>query len=305
MKILVTGGAGFIGSHIVDAYLEDGHEVVVIDNLSTGRKENLNPRARFYQLDICSPEIAEIFMRERPQILNHHAAQIDVRKSVADPHFDCRVNVLGFLNCVEAGQKCGMKRILFASSGGTVYGEQQTFPATEEHPTHPVSPYGVAKLTCEKYLYFYFKNYGISSVSLRYANIYGPRQSPHGEAGVVAIFINKMLAGEQPIINGDGTQTRDYVFVGDVVELNRKFLHGESSEGFNIGTGVEIDVNTLFSLLCKECEVSLEKKYGKAKEGEQLRSVIVSQRLGGLYGAPSTTIKDGLRKTVAWFRQKR
>ena len=317
MKILVTGGAGFIGSHIVDAYINDGHEVVVIDNLSTGKKENLNPKAKFYQLDICSPEVEEIFKAERPEVLNHHAAQIDVRKSVADPTFDCKVNILGFLNLMEAARRNGVKKVIFASSGGTVYGEQREFPATEDHPTNPVSPYGVAKLTCEKYLHYYYVQYGIPYIVFRYANIYGPRQNPHGEAGVVAIFINKMLKGEQPIINGDGKQTRDYVYVGDVAELNRRAVSCDviarsvSNEAipckgtsiFNVGTGIETNVNELFHLIKNIVGINMSEQHAPAKKGEQARSSIVSKQLNSKHGfAPKRSLKDGLSKTVEWFK---
>jgi UDP-glucose 4-epimerase len=220
MKILVTGGAGFIGSHVVDAYLELGHEVVVVDNLSSGSIENLNPKAKFYKMDIRDSDIEDLFKNEKPDIVNHHAAQMDVRKSVEDPIYDADVNIIGSLNLLQNCIRYGVKKFIFASTGGAIYGEQDYFPADEEHPTRPLSPYGVAKLTVEKYLYFYKEVHGLNYVVLRYANIYGPRQNPHGEAGVVAIFTSKMLKGEQPVINGDGFQTRDYTFVGDVVRAN-------------------------------------------------------------------------------------
>ena len=248
MKILVTGGAGFIGSHIVDRYIQDGHEVIVIYNLSTGKRANLNPKARFYQIDIGSPEVEAVFEKERPEVLNHHAAQIDVRRSVADPTFDCKENVLGFLNVMEPARRHGIKKVIFASSGGAIYGEQKEFPATEDHPTNPISPYGVAKLTCEKYLHYYSVQYKIPYVIFRYANVYGPRQNAEGEAGVVAVFINKLLNNEQPVVNGDGKQTRDYVYVGDIAELNRRAVQLNSTQCLNVGTGVETDVNQIFVL---------------------------------------------------------
>ncbi len=303
MKILVTGGAGFIGSHIVDAYVNDGHEVIVVDNLSTGRRENLNSKTKFYQIDICSPEIEEVFKKERPEILNHHAAQIDVRKSVADPMFDCRVNVLGFLNLMEAARKNGVEKVIFASSGGAIYGEQKEFPATEDHPTNPISPYGVAKLTCEKYLHYYYVQYGIPYIAFRYANIYGPRQNPHGEAGVVAIFINKMLKGEQPIINGDGKQTRDYVYVGDVVKANKLALLDKANGLYNIGTGVETDVNSIFHTVRKLVGVESKEIHGSVKIGEQLRSTVFSAKMGRELGwKPTMLFVEGMKKTVEWYR---
>ena len=304
MKILVTGGAGFIGSHIVDAYIHEGHEVVVLDDLSTGKRENLNPKAKFYEMDIGDSKILNVFEKEKPEILNHHAAQIDVRKSVADPVFDCKINVVGFLNLMEAARKSGVKKVIFASSGGVVYGEQKEFPAVEDHPTNPISPYGVAKLMSEKYLYYYYVQYGISYVAFRYANVYGPRQNPHGEAGVVAIFINRMLAEEQPVINGTGKQTRDYVYVKDVAELNLRALRSNASDSFNVGTGVETDVNKLFEILRELLGSRCEEKHVPEKHGEQARSSIVSKKIKTIMSyEPETQLADGLKKTAKWFKE--
>ena len=240
MKVLVTGGAGFIGSHIVDAYIAAGHHVEIIDNLVTGREQNINPRAVFHRADIRDAEaVARVFGATRFDVVNHHAAQMDVRRSVADPVYDASVNVLGVLTLLEAAMKTGVRRFVFASSGGAIYGEQDVFPADEKHATRPISPYGVAKLTTEQYLFYYEAVYGIESVCLRYANVYGPRQNPEGEAGVVAIFTTKMLKGEQPVVNGDGKQTRDYVFVGDVVRANVLALGLNGFRILNVGTGVE------------------------------------------------------------------
>lgn len=306
MKILVTGGAGFIGSHVVDAYIEDGHDVVIIDDLSTGKTENINKKARFYRCDICSPEVYEIFEKEHPEILNHHAAQIDVRRSINDPLFDLKVNVGGLINLLEAGRKSGLKKTIFASSGGTVYGEQEEFPAKEDHPMRPISPYGLNKLACEQYLYFYEKVYGIRWAALRYANVYGPRQNPHGEAGVIAIFINKMLSGEAPLINGDGKQTRDYIFVKDVVKANTAVLAARMSGPYNVGTGIETDVNTIFHVIRELLSAKCEEKHGPAKSGEQLRSSILPHRLSVEFGGFTTTeFKDGLIETVRWFEKNR
>jgi UDP-glucose 4-epimerase len=305
MKILVTGGAGFIGSHLADAFLGAGHQVCVIDDLSSGKRENLNPKARFYQLDVQDPGVADVFRREQPEVLCHHAAQMDVRRSVADPVFDARVNLLGLLNLLEQGRQQGLKRVLFASTGGAIYGEQDVFPAPETHKLEPVSPYGVAKLASERYLFFYSVSYGISYAALRYANVYGPRQNPHGEAGVVAIFTEKLLRGEQPTINGDGKQTRDYVYVGDLVRANLAALQSDFTGAVNLGTGIETDVNALFRLLCKLCGSSAAERHGAAKPGEQSRSVIdntLAQRVLGW--RPQVSLEDGFRETVSFFRAR-
>lgn len=306
MNILVTGGAGFIGSHVVDAYIELGHNVIVVDNLSTGSIENLNPKAKFYQLDIRDDKIEEVFKLEKIDIVNHHAAQMDVRKSVEDPIYDADVNIIGSLKLLQFSVKYDIKKFIFASTGGAIYGEQDYFPADEEHPTRPLSPYGVAKLTVEKYLYFYKEVHGLNYVVLRYANIYGPRQNPHGEAGVVAIFTSKMLKGEQPVINGDGFQTRDYTYVGDVVRANALALnYDKSSEVFNIGTGLETDVNTLFHKLKNLTGANCEEFHGPAKPGEQRRSVISYNKIYQTLGwKPEVPLDEGLKLTVEFFKNK-
>lgn len=305
MKIIVTGGAGFIASHIVDAYISDGHDVVIIDNLSTGKRENINKKAKFYEMDICDTNILKVFETEKPDVLNHHAAQIDVRISVADPQSDLKVNLGGFVNLMEAARKTDVKKVVLASSGGTVYGEQEVFPATETHPLRPISPYGLNKLGSEQYLYFYNNAYGIKYVALRYANVYGPRQNPHGEAGVVAIFINKMLAGGQPVINGDGKQTRDYVYVGDVAEANRLAITDRAFGAFNIGTGVETDVNAIFRAIRELTGAACREEHREAKTGEQQRSVISSQKIQSDLGWKITTnFYSGMAKTVQWFKEK-
>jgi UDP-glucose 4-epimerase len=304
LKILVTGGAGFIASHIVDEYVRLGHHITIVDNLSTGRKVNVNPAATFYEADIRdAPKMREIFERGKFDVLNHHAAQMDVRRSVDDPVYDASVNILGALTLLECCLKTGVRRVIFASSGGAIYGEQDHFPADEQHPTRPISPYGVAKLTTEQYLFYYRVVHGIESVSLRYANIYGPRQNPEGEAGVVAIFATKFLNGQQPIINGDGKQTRDYVFVGDVVRANVLALGCDGSIVFNIGTGIETDVNQLFQHLKKSTNSSAEEKHGAAKKGEQLRSVLSCARIERQLGwKPLVSLEEGLQRTVEYFR---
>jgi UDP-glucose 4-epimerase len=305
MRILVTGGAGFIASHVADAFIAAGHEVSILDDLSSGRRENLNSKARFYQLDVQDPGVADVFRRERPEVLCHHAAQMDVRRSVADPTFDARVNILGLINLLEHGRQHGLKRVLFSSTGGAIYGEQETFPAPETHKTEPVSPYGVAKLASERYLFFYFVTYGVSYTALRYANVYGPRQNPHGEAGVVAIFCEKLLRGEQPVINGDGTQTRDYVYVGDLVRANLAALDSDFVGAVNLGTGIETDVNTIFRLLVRLCDSSAPEHHGPAKPGEQRRSVIDNALARRVLGwQPQVSLEEGLRETVAFFRAR-
>ena len=303
MRVLVTGGAGFIGSHVVDAYVTAGHDVIVVDDFSTGKQKNRNPRARFIQADIQDPAVRRLIVKEQVEVLNHHAAQMDVRRSVADPLFDARINLLGLLNILEGAREAGVKKVIFASSGGTVYREQEAFPASEEHPTRPISPYGVSKRAGEHYLYFYSVEYGIPYIALRYANVYGPRQDPHGEAGVVAIFTLRLLSGAQPIINGDGKQTRDYVFVRDVVQANLAALQVAYTGPLNIGTGIEIDVNQLFAQLRALTNPSVPEVHGPAKPGEQRRSVLSWQRAAEVLGwQPKTSLVDGLRQTVEYFR---
>lgn len=305
MKILITGGAGFIASQIQDAYLQAGHDVVVVDDLSHGRRENLNPGAKFHQVDIRSPELERLIAAEKPEVVSHHAAQMEVKRSVDDPIFDAEVNVLGGLRVLRSAVEAGARKVIFSSSGGTVYGEQKVFPATEEHTTDPLSPYGVTKLAFEKYLKFFHVQYGIETVSLRYANIYGPRQDPHGEAGVVAIFAQKFLAGMAPVIYGSGTNTRDYVYVGDVVDANVRALGNVPSGAYNIGTATETDVLTLVRILRELTGSSLEAQHGPARPGEQLRSSL-SPRLAGekLGWTPRMALRDGLARTVEFFRTK-
>lgn len=303
MKILITGGAGFIASHIQDAYIAAGHEVAIVDNLVSGNKRNLNPQAKFYEEDINSPKIQEIFKSFKPDLVNHHAAQMDVRRSVSDPSYDAQVNVLGFINLLEAAKNNGVNKFIFASSGGAIYGEQNYFPADEKHPRKPASPYGLTKLVGEEYLALYERLYGIQYVALRYANIYGPRQNPHGEAGVVAIFCQKLLAGQVPIINGDGKQTRDYVFVSDVVKANVTALDPKIQGVYNIGTGLESDVNDLADILAKLAGKG-QFEHGPAKTGEQRRSVIDASQAGKtLNWKPEVKLEEGLKQTFDWFKK--
>ncbi len=306
LNILVTGGAGFIGSHISDALIAEGHSVVVLDNLSSGRIENLNPNAQFVEGDVRDKAlISQIFKSHRFDAVNHHAAQMDVRKSVADPSFDADVNILGAINLLEASREHSVKRFIFASTGGAIYGEQDYFPADENHPTRPESPYGVAKRATELYLHFYKKVHGLEHTIFRYANVYGPRQDPHGEAGVVSIFSNALIADKQCTIFGDGKQTRDYVFVGDVVHAHLLALEKNSgSETFNIATGIETDVNQLFSMLSEILTNGKAKPtYAQSRKGEQQRSVCSYAKAEKMLGwKPNVELEVGLRHAVEYFQ---
>ncbi len=305
MRILITGGAGFIASNVADRYISLGHEVVIVDNLVTGRRENVPRQATFIEMDICDAKIANVFATEKPDIVNHHAAQMDVRKSVSDPIYDANVNVLGGLNLLQNCVEHRIKKFIFASTGGAIYGEQDYFPADEKHPLRPLSPYGITKLTTEKYLYFYHQTYSLNYTVLRYANVYGPRQNPHGEAGVVAIFSEKILADEQPVINGDGLQTRDYVYVGDVVQANELVLEKGDQEIYNIGTGIETNVNELFQKIVQTSGKSVPEKHADAKPGEQLRSVLDSSYIRDeLKWIPSFNLEEGISQTVNFFKTK-
>lgn len=305
MKILLTGGAGFIGSNVADRLIELGHEVIIVDNLVTGKRENVPASAKFYEMDICDSQLNKIFNVEKPEIVNHHAAQMDVRKSVDDPVYDANVNVIGVINVLQNCVKYDVDRFIFASTGGAIYGEQDYFPADEEHPLRPLSPYGITKLTAEKYLYFYQQSYGLTFSILRYANIYGPRQNPHGEAGVVAIFTERILKDIQPIINGNGLQTRDYVYVGDVVKANELVLHNGDNKIYNIGTGIETNVNELFRKIVKSTGKNIPEKHGPDKPGEQKRSVLDSDLIFKDLGwQPTIELDEGLIQTVNYFESK-
>ena len=304
MKIVVTGGAGFIASHLVDAFLERGHEVHVFDDLSTGQLSNLDAKATLHKVDIAEKQAASLIEQIKPDILSHHAAQMDVRHSVADPTFDARVNILGFINLLESSKNAGVKKVIFASSGGAVYGEQEVFPAPEGHGTQPASPYGVSKRAGELYLSYYQQAFGLPYIALRYANVYGPRQSAKGEAGVVAIFLSLLLSGKTPIINGDGRQTRDYVYVGDVVAANVAAVDSSFVGPINIGTGVETDVVTIFQHLRDALGSSGEAQHGPAKPGEQRRSCLDTSRAAQVLGwRPQMALKDGLQNTATYYRE--
>lgn len=303
-SVVVTGGAGFIGSHVADALVASGRQVVVIDDLSSGRVENVPPQATLHRLDICSPEAAEL-VGANCDVLIHHAAQMDVGRSTEDPVFDARVNVLGTLNLLQAAVRGGVRQVIFASTGGAIYGEQDVFPAAEDHPARPLSPYGVSKLAGERYLYYFHREHGLAVTCLRYANVYGERQNPHGEAGVVAIFLHKLLRGETPMINGDGLQTRDYIHVGDVVQANQSVLGQDGFRIYNVGTGVETNVVDLFEQLRAAVGSDLEARHGPARPGEQRRSSIdprlIRQEMGLAEPIP---LARGLARTAEWFREQ-
>ncbi|MCS6843475.1 MAG: SDR family oxidoreductase [Caldilineales bacterium] len=303
MRILVTGGAGFIGSHIVDLFIAAGHHVAVVDNLHTGKLSNLNPQAVFYQVDIRDPEaLAEVFRREQPEIISHQAALADVRGSLQDPATYAQVNIVGSIHLLELARQHGVRKFIYASTGGAVYGEPEFLPVTEDHPINPLDPYGASKHAVEHYLFLYRHNYGLDYVSLRYPNVYGPRQDPMGEAGVVAIFTGRMLAGQPCTINGDGQQQRDFTYVADIARAN--LLAAERGSGiYNIGSGIGTDVNTIFALLKEAAGYTLPPVYGPPKLGEVRRTYLDATKAQRELGwQPEVPVAEGLRRTVEYFR---
>ena len=305
MRILVTGGAGFIGSHVVDRFVERGHEVAVLDNLCTGFRALLNPAARLFEADLADGDAVERCVAEfRPEVVDHHAAQIDVRRSVEDPVFDAGTNILGALRLLQACTRHGVRKFVYASTGGALYGEGRQLPATEAHPVNPESPYGVSKHTLEHYLYLWRLLHGLDYTVLRYPNVYGPRQNPHGEAGVNAIFIGLMLAGKRPRIFGTGEQVRDYLYVMDVVEANELALTRGSGEIVNLGTGVGTSVNGIFRELRSILGFAGEPLYESARPGEVQRIYLDAARAREVLGwTPRTAFRDGLAETVEWSRR--
>ena len=340
--VLVTGGAGFIGSHIVDLLIKNNYEVVIVDDLSSGREENINKKARFYKLNITDQKgLTEVFEQEKPDFVCHEAAQISVSFSVRDPLFDAQTNILGSLNLLQCCLNHRVKGIVFASSGGTIYGEPEHFPISENYPFSPQSPYGISKVTVEHYLDFYQKNYHLPYVALRYGNVYGPRQDPYGEAGVIAIFIEKMLKGEIPTINGDGEYIRDYIYVEDVAQANLLALQNmvklskvvrekekaktkeeekKESEaksevqakietemkfnGFNLGTGRGVSVNEIFSLLKEIIKFPHPAHYGPPRAGDLRKNILDCRLINEVLGwQPQFDFSEGLEKTVRWFRE--
>lgn len=309
MRILITGGAGFIGSHITDALLEHGNTVTIIDNLSTGNLENVSDSANLIQEDITDfIAIKKIFESANPEIVFHCAAQIDVRQSVADPLGDARTNILASLNLIELAKQYKVRKFIFSSTGGAIYGDTDIRPTPENHTESPLSPYGIAKLAVDKYLHYYKKIHGLSYISLRYGNVYGPRQNPHGEAGVIAIFVNKMLAGENPVINGNGLQTRDYVYIEDVVAANLAALNGQQAKSgiYNVGTGVETNVNQLFNEINSRLGGTFREEHGPEKPGEQQTSCLACGKIKSNFGwKPATDITTGIGKTCDWFKDRK
>ena len=306
MRILVTGGAGFIGSHVVDRFISDGHDVAVVDNLTGGRRENLNPKARFYQLDIRDQAIADVFAREAPEVVDHHAAQMDVRRSIAEPLFDADVNVLGSINVLQHAIRHRVRKVIYISTGGAVYGEPEYNPVDEGHPVNPLCEYGASKHTVEHYLFMYGVNYGLDYTVLRYPNVYGPRQDPHGEAGVVAIFAGKMLRGEPCTINGDGTQERDFVAVADCARANQMVLGQAGSRRiYNLGWGIPTNINQIYAGLAQATGFAQPPGYGPAKLGETYKIYLDATRAKQELGwQPEIDLDAGLRQTAAYFRDR-
>jgi len=303
MKILVTGGAGFIGSHVVDAYCAADHDVVVVDNLSTGKQEFVNEQARFIQADITDKErIQQIVREENPQLINHHAAHIQVGNSVKDPQFDATNNILGLLHIMETAKEVGVEKIIMASTGGAMYGNKQT-PFTEEMKEEPLSPYGVSKRAGELYLNYYHEQYDLPYIVLRYANVYGPRQNPHGESGVIAIFSEMIAADKQPIINGDGTHTRDYVYIDDVVKANVSALDSNFVGALNIGTGNEISTNDVFHKVVAQFEKNIPEQHGPERPGEQVTSSLSYDKAQQVLGwQPTVQFDEGVKRVVEWYQ---
>jgi UDP-glucose 4-epimerase len=305
MKVLVTGGAGFIASHVVDLLLEAGHEVIIVDDLSTGRRANINPAARFVELDIRDSRLLDVFVRERPDVVNHHAAQMDVRRSVADPAFDASVNVLGSLNVIECAKTAGTRKIVYISTGGAVYGEPEYLPCDEQHPINPICPYGASKHTVEHYLFMYHAHYGLQYAVLRYPNVYGPRQDPRGEAGVVAIFAGQMLRGEPVVINGDGEQQRDFVYVEDCARANLLAMQDGRTGIYNLGTGRGTSVNEIYGAVKALTGYPADANHGPDKTGETRAIYIDARRAHRELGwEPTVSLMDGLKRTVNHLRDR-
>jgi UDP-glucose 4-epimerase len=304
LKILVTGGAGFIGSNLVDALVTLNHDVVVVDNLSSGLRKNLNHKARFYEVDIRDKKLSEVFEQEKPDIVDHHAAQIDVRKSGADPIADAEANILGSLNVITNCVRFNVKRVVYASTGGAIYGDPQYLPADENHPINPISQYGVSKHTVEHYLHLYSIIHGLEYMALRYSNVYGPRQNPYGEAGVVAIFAIQMLTGKQPIIFGPGDKTRDYAHVSDIVNANIVALEKGKNAICNIGTGVETSDQEIFDTLASVLGYKGKPVYAPVRKGEVYRiSLECSKARKELGWSPRLSIKEGIAQTAEYYRK--
>jgi UDP-glucose 4-epimerase len=302
-KVLVTGGCGFIGSHVVDQFIAGGYQVVVVDNLSSGRRGNLNKAARLYELDIRSPDLEEVFQAENPQIVSHHAGQVDVRRSLVDPILDAEVNILGSLRVIEMAKKYRVKRLIYSSTGGAVYGEPEYLPCDEDHPIQPICQYGASKHAVEHYLHMYELLYGLDYTVLRYPNVYGPRQDPNGEAGVIAIFTGKMLQGQQVKINGDGEQGRDFVFVGDCARANLLAVVAGQNGIFNLASGTATTINQVAAHLKRITGYAGKPVHGPPIEGETRMIYLDAQKAGRLLGwEQQVPMEQGLAQTVDYFR---
>lgn len=303
-RALVTGGGGFIGSHIADALLDKSCCVTVVDNLSTGLEDNVPSSACLAKYDIRDVALRDVFAETRPEVVFHLAAQLDVRRSVADPTFDADVNIVGSLRLLELCREFGTSRFVLSSTGGAIYGEQDAFPAGETHPQRPISPYGVAKLAVENYMHYYNVEHGLQTTALRYGNVYGPRQNPHGEAGVVAIFANKLIAGESATINGDGRQTRDYVYVGDVVSANLLAVERGLLGAYNVGTEKETSVTELFESIRLGLGARTQPSFGPEKPGEQLRSCLSTEKLRAQGWQAKMGLEEGIKATCEFFLKR-
>jgi UDP-glucose 4-epimerase len=302
-KVVVTGGCGFIGSHVVDQFIAGGFEVAVVDNLSTGRRGNLNPAARLYEVDMRSPELEDVFRVENPQIVSHHAGQVDVRRSLEDPLLDAEVNILGSLRVIELAKKYGVERLIYSSTGGAVYGEPEYLPCDEDHPIQPICQYGASKHAVEHYLYMYEQLYSLNFTVLRYPNVYGPRQDPHGEAGVVAIFTGQMLEGKQVVINGDGEQGRDFVYVTDCARANLLAVEAGQNGVFNLASGQATSINQIAALLKRITGYDREPVHGPAILGETRLIYLTAEKAGRRLGwEQQVSLEQGLEQTVSYFR---
>ncbi|MDL1896210.1 NAD-dependent epimerase/dehydratase family protein [Anaerolineae bacterium CFX7] len=306
MRILVTGGAGFIGSNIVDAFLAQGHEVAVLDDLSTGKTENLNPRAKFYQADICDNDaLTRVFDEFQPELISHQAAKADVRESLAKPQLYATVNIIGSLNLLENARRVGVRKIIYAGTGGATYGEPEYLPVREDHPVNPLDPYGASKHQVEHYLFLYQYNYGLRYTVLRYPNVYGPRQNPFGEAGVIAIFTYKMLNGETPTINGKGDRERDFCYVGDVAHANVLALTQGDNQIYNIGSGIGVNINTVYEILQEATHFSQPAHYGPDKPGEVYKIYLDAAKAKRELGwTPTVALAEGIHRTVESLRAR-
>ena len=306
MKVILTGGAGFIGSWVADALIADGHRVLILDDLSSGKEENIPKEAEFVKCDIRDRDALDsLFSDFKPDIVNHHAAQINVRKSVENPTLDAQVNILGSLNLLEISKRHRVKKFIFASTGGAIYGEPETIPVDERAIPLPISPYGVSKLSVERYLDYYNLVFGLEYVALRYSNVYGPRQNPHGEAGVIAIFCNRILEGQKCDIFGDGNQKRDYVFVGDLARANVLSLRAPVGI-YNLGTGIEISVNDLINILVKATGIAANVHYLPYRAGEVQRIALDISKAGKMIGwFPEVSFEDGITRTWNWYTKRK